>query len=143
MTKIWKHANILLHIGLTTYMSMVTEMQWRIQWLINNYIFLTGESIEKLLSCKKTLFSDLFGVIVSLERSCSQFVLSCPGMTFADTVWKPNSSTERMSQGSNMRSMVIFPVQLLQFMSRRESKGQGIGELKNVNGKAMFSHLDS
>lgn len=143
MTKNWKHANILLHIGLTTYMSMVTEMQWRIQWLINNYIFLLVSLLRNCFLARKTLFSDLFGIIVSLERSCSQFVLSCPGMTFADTVWKPNSSTERMSQGSNMRSMVIFPVQLLQFMSRRESKGQGIGELRNVNGKVMFSHLDS
>ena len=64
-------------------------------------------------------------------------------MTFPDIVWKPNSSTERMSQGSNMRSMVIFPGQLLQFMSRRQCEGQGIGGLRNDNGKAMFRHPGS
>lgn len=39
------------------------------------------------------MFSDLFRVIFSLGKNCFQFVLSCSGMTLANTVWKPNSHT--------------------------------------------------
>lgn len=119
---------------------VVTETQGRLELWLTVIFFLLVSLLRNSFLTRKPVFSHLFGVIVSLERSCSQFVLSCPVMTFPDIVWKPNSSTERMNQGSNMRSMVIFPGQLLQFMSRRESEGQGIGGLRNVNAKAMFRH---